>query len=395
MRVAMVVYSFYETDTRVIRYAESLVSNGTEVDVIALRGERQERTDVINGVNLFRIQERTFGEKGALSYGCALLKFLLRASACLTRQHIKHPYKLIHVNNVPDFLVFSAILPKLAGARVIHDIHDIVPEFFAFKFKADPTGSLFKLMVLVEKLSLSFADHVIVSNHIWQERVNQRSARKCKTTVIINYPDYARFGRKGPRQEGNGGLTMLYPGTLNYQQGVDVAIKAFALVKDEIPGAEFVIYGDGSERRSLEDLVAQLGLTGRVVFKGLVSSEEIAAAMENADLGIEPKRDGLFAGEALSMKIFEFMAAEVPVIASNTKVHRYYFNDSVVRFFSAGDEKDLAQKMLELGRSESLRRAICGNASQFVENYYWDRRQDEYTRLVEDMTARRAGAAGG
>ena len=57
---------------------------------------------------------------------------------------------------------------------------------------------------------------------------------------------------------------MLYPGTLNWHQGVDIAIKAFGLIKDQIPGAEFHIYGEGSEKECLKKLVSELGLQGMI-----------------------------------------------------------------------------------------------------------------------------------
>ena len=52
----------------------------------------------------------------------------------LTREHIRERYDLIHVHSVPDFEVFAALFPKLTGSKVILDIHDIVPEFYAASF---------------------------------------------------------------------------------------------------------------------------------------------------------------------------------------------------------------------------------------------------------------------
>ena len=53
---------------------------------------------------------------------------------------------------------------------------------------------------------------------------------------------------------------MLYPGTLNWHQGLDIAIRAFALIKDQAPEAEFHIYGDGPLKNKLSDLINELGL---------------------------------------------------------------------------------------------------------------------------------------
>ena len=53
----------------------------------------------------------------------------------MTRLHLKHAYDVIHVHNMPDFLVFSALFPKLLGAKVILEVQDVSPELMAAKAK--------------------------------------------------------------------------------------------------------------------------------------------------------------------------------------------------------------------------------------------------------------------
>jgi hypothetical protein len=67
LRACMVAYSFYDSDNRVRRYAETLARRGDHVDAISLRKEGQKSFGNINGVNVFRIQERERNEKGRLT----------------------------------------------------------------------------------------------------------------------------------------------------------------------------------------------------------------------------------------------------------------------------------------------------------------------------------------
>src|ERR1019366_7076165 len=106
---------------------------------------------------------------------------------------LTQPYQLVHVHSVPDFLVFAALIPKLCGVPVILDIHDILPEFYSSKFNAPPESLTFKLLLLIERASAGFADHVIIANHLWHERLLSRSVRAAKCTPIRNYPDPQRF----------------------------------------------------------------------------------------------------------------------------------------------------------------------------------------------------------
>lgn len=391
MRACMVAYTFYEADNRVRRYAETLVKQGYRVDAVALWRKGQSKEEVvINGVRVFRIQRRIKNEKGSLTYLSKLLLFFLRSMFILTREQIKEPYDLIHVHSVPDFEVFAAWYPKLMGSKVILDIHDIVPEFYASKFKVSRKSSAFKLLIGIERLSAAFADHVIASNHIWQKTLQKRLGRHSKVTAILNFPDTELFQRRG-RKRSDDNFIVLYPGSFQYHQGLDLAIRAFSLIKDEAPKAQFHIYGSGEQLEFLKSLIAELGLQNRVSLRGPIPIDRISSVMENADLGIVPKRKNTFGNEAFSTKILEFMTMGVPVIVPDTAIDTYYFNDSVANFFQAGDERSLAEAMLLLIRNSELREKLVRNASKFVEKYSWKANEDTYLSLVESLVSSQNG----
>ena len=119
--------------------------------------------------------------------------------------------------------------------------------------------------------------------------------------------------------------------------------------------------------------------------KNFISTREIARVMENGDLAVVPKRKDGFGNEAFSTKIMEFMALGVPVIVSDTQVDRYYFNDSLVRFFRSGDEHDLARSMLLLVNEPDLRERLVQNALEFVEHNNWGEKKSEYLTLVDSL----------
>lgn len=381
----MVSYSRYETDARVRRYAETLAVRGDQVDVIALGKEGSGSHYVLKGVNLYILQARKPDEKRKLFYLFGILKFFFKSAIFLTNQHLKSPYEVIHVHNLPDFLVFTAFLPKILGAKIILDIHDILPECYVTKFNANQTGFVFNLLTLVEKVSMAFSNHVIVSNHIWQKTLVSRSVKEKKCTVILNYPDDSIFYGRPRRRTGNK-FIMIYPGSWIWHQGIDIAIKALSIIKDQVPAAEFHLYGGGNDQSTLESLVFDLKLQNRVIFKKGVPTNELTEIIANADLGIEPKRNYGFANEALSTKIMEFMAVGIPVIASDTKVHKYYFNDKVLKFFRAGDENSLAESMLLLIRDNELRKRLVSNALEFVEGYMWKNHRDKYIQLIDSLS---------
>src|SRR5437660_2031442 len=119
MHVCMVTYSFYETDSRVMRYAEALSQRGDDVEVFALGKPDAPRTEVICGVKVRRLQGRVFNEKSKLTYLWRVSIFLLRALVAVSLGDLQKKYDLVHVHSVPDFLIFSALLPRLRGTPVI------------------------------------------------------------------------------------------------------------------------------------------------------------------------------------------------------------------------------------------------------------------------------------
>jgi glycosyltransferase involved in cell wall biosynthesis len=384
LRVCMLAYTFYELDGRVRKYAEALAQRGDHVDIIALQREDQPPHEILNGVSVFRIQERKIDEKGKLDYLYRSLKFFIKSSIFLAQKNKGAPYDLIHVHSLPDFEVFATWLPKLSGSKIILDIHDIVPEFYASKFNVDSQSIIFNILKHIEKASTKFAHHVIAANHIWEKTLTDRSVEKEKCTTFLNYPDTSIFHKISSRKE-DGKFTILYPGTLNKHQGLDIAIKAFSLIKDDVPKANFHIYGEGPDKPFLKELVASLGLQERISFKGLIPIDKIAHVMANADLGIVPKRNNFFGGEAFSTKILEFMISGIAVIVSETKIDKYYFNDSIVKFFKPDDVNDLAQCMLTMINDETLRKQLIGNALQFVEDFKWDTKKAVYLNLVDSL----------
>lgn len=386
----MVAYTFYEADNRVRRYAETLAERGDYVEVLALRRGNQTAVETLKGVRVYRIQHRSVNERGPLTYLIKLLIFLFRSAWILTWKTVSTPYEIIHVHSVPDFEVFAAFIPRLFGARIVLDIHDIVPEFYASKFGVSSVSLVFRALAFIERLSIAFSDHVIISNHLWQEKLIRRSVRRDKCTAIINYPNLAVFSQKSYATSRTDTFTMCYPGTLNQHQGVDLAIRAVALIRDSAPNLKFLVIGDGPERERLKSLIEEHKLSDSVSIQGFVPIEKIAEIMASVDLGVVPKRNNSFGDEAFSTKIMEFMAMGVPVLAARTRIDEYYFNEQLVQYFEPGNAEDLGSRILELmgnpGKSQRLRT----NAAEFIRENNWEAKSKGYLDLIDGLVGQQA-----
>jgi glycosyltransferase involved in cell wall biosynthesis len=391
MRVCMVAYAYYEGNARIEQYAKALAMRGDAVDVLALNKVAGTNFEQRDGVNLYHLQTRQLRREHFYTYVFQVLMFMLRSFLFLAKKQFSEPYDLVHVHSVPDFLVFGALVPKLFGVPIILDIHDILPEFYLTKFGVSEQALVFKVLVLVERVSIAFSSHVIIANPIWRERLVRRSAKPEKVTVIGNYPDSRKFFRR-PKTRSDGKFVLIYPGSLNWHQGLDIAIRAFAQAANHMPEAEFRIYGEGPEREKLAGLAQECGVATKVVFSDFLPAVAIAGIMANADLAIVPKRaKSVFGTEAASTKIMEFMAVGVPVIVSRTKIDALYHSDTTVKFYDEDDPAELAKAIVLLYKDAALRKALVENAFSYVAHNGWEAKRIEYLSIVDRLAGKKTG----
>ncbi len=387
MKACMVAYTFYEIDFRVRRYADALVSAGYDVDVFALRRKGQSKKEKLNGATIYHLQERDYNEKGLASYVIRMVAFFGRVSLAIVLKQFQYRYRLVHFHNPPDFLVFSALVPKILGAKVIYDMHENLPEFFSAKFNKNSDGLPVRVLLLLEKIAMRFADFNIVAHDLLRERVLKRDGipeQKC--VALLNYPSKSFFEPSSQNRKPDT-FSVVYPGTISHQHGIDIAVKAMAIVRQEC-NAKLDIYGKLNNplyHQELTKLIDDLKLDGTVSFHGVVPFDEMRSILANASIGVVPKRGGIFGSEAFSTKILEFMAAGLPVVVSKTKIDEYYFDSSIVMFFEPENHADLARCILDLYRDQEKREVLTGMGRQFIEKNNWEIKSRMYLDIVAGL----------
>ena len=390
-KICMLTYSTYENDGRVRRYAESLAKRGDHVDVIAISdGTVPLGTGHINGVHVHRIQRRDRQKRRKWTYAFRLIRFFLHSSVLLARRHQRIRYDLVHIHNPPDFLAFAAFYPKRTGAKLILDIHDIVPELFASKFSATTNNLYVRFLTMIERRATAFADHVIVSNDLWHKTLVERAVPPEKCSVFLNNIDEALFYRR-QRTRDDGKFIVLFPGSFQWHQGLDLAIEAFAVVRQQVPNAEFHIYGGGPEAPNLIQLTNRLNLQDSVKFGENLPLDQMPGVIANADLGVVPKRANSFGDQAYSTKIMEFMSQGVPVVVSHTKVDAFYFPDDLVHFFPSGNVQAMANAMMDVINDRALRERLVAKGSKYAERNGWNSKRKDYLALVDSLSVEMFG----
>ena len=134
----------------------------------------------------YRVSRPLKRREGKLTYVLQYSAFLLISAVILAKRALKHHHDLIHVHNMPDFLVFSAIITKLRGSRVILDLHDPMPELMRSIFGIDESSRTIRLLKKIEKISLNYADRIITVNEACRKIFAARSCPREKIEVVMN-----------------------------------------------------------------------------------------------------------------------------------------------------------------------------------------------------------------
>ncbi len=402
----MLSYSFFEQDNRVQRYARALAARGDSVDVLSLGspsiketspaprvGDMAQSADpsvyFAPGIRVFHVQNRTRNERRVSDYALRMLTFFTRSFHHINAIRKLRQFDVIHVHNVPDFLIFAAWLAKKKGSRLILDLHDLLPEFYAAKFHSEPGSLLHRLTLFCERISCQFADHVIVSNQLWRDKVAARTGLGDKCTTMVNHVDtqaYRAIAANRPPHSPDRPSIAAFPGGFYHHQGLHIAIQALDIVRRHHPSAQLHLMGDGPEREPLQAQILQLGLSDHAKIHRPVPITEVPAFLATADIGIVPKLADGFGNEAYSTKIMEFMAAGLPVIASRTRIDEFYFGKGEVHFFDSGKPESLAKAWLEVLENADLRSRLIQKGSNYVAENGWERHTMHYFELFDGLT---------
>ncbi|MEY3219326.1 MAG: hypothetical protein RIT27_683 [Pseudomonadota bacterium] len=380
-RIAMVVFSYYPADPRPRREAEALIDAGFEVDMICLRNKTETKQETVHGVNIYRLPlQKKRGGKIRYLWEYAYFGFL--AFLKLTILHFQKKYQIIHVHNMPDVLVFTALIPRLLGTKVILDLHDPMPEVFIAKYNLPEHHFIIRVLRFLEKLSIGFSHQVLTPNLAFEKLFVSRSCKQNKIQVLMNSPDESIFT---PRNLGTKSdqFIVMYHGTIVERNGLDTALYAIAKLKEKIPHLIFQVYGEGDFVSRFLEIRKELQLENIVQYYGHTSLEKIAMALEQAHLGVIPNKLSPFTQINMPTRIFECLKMNKPVIAPRTHGILDYFNENNLFFFTPDDVDDLARVMLEIYENPERREMVLKAGIKVFEPHAWTNEKQHLIKLVQ------------
>jgi glycosyltransferase involved in cell wall biosynthesis len=387
VRIAMIAYAVYAFDARVKRAAEAFAENGHEVDLFAVShdGTRASSDGGPLRVRLLRMQKRQTGlARHAFEYGV----FFSWAFVLVSLLHARRRYSVVYVHNMPNFLVFTGLLPKVSGAKIVLDVHDPAAELLADVRGCHLPPWFHRLVNAEELISMSFSDTLITVNESMRRRLSATSSRP--VTVVMNLPDPRRFVPVKASHDSGGLEWIVYSGSIAHRNGIDLVVRAVPLLADGFPSLRFRIVGEGPALDSVVRLAEDLEVADRIEFRSFVPHDQIPSLLSGATAGISPHRGGVFGSLVFSMKVAEYVALGLPVICSDIATMRYYFSDDELLFFEPESAEDLARAIRALLADPAAAVERAARSWKKLDELDWPAQKETLVQTVEALVGSRA-----
>lgn len=192
--------------------------------------------------------------------------------------------------------------------------------------------------------------------------------------------EFLRIVRRGK------GSYLLYTGQLYPWKGVETFIRSLSLLPDE---RAVVVGGDGEALEKLKGLAGDLGVAGRVEFTGTVPHAVMRTFLEEARVAVLPNLDIGVSRFTSPLKLFEYMAAGVPVVASDLASLREVLRGGEnALLVTPGDPRALAEGIRALLADEALAVRIAAKAREEAAEYTWDRRAERILEVFDRLEDR-------
>lgn len=391
LHICTITFDLFPFEVRALRQTEAAAHAGHRVDVICPREPNEKKYEEYESIRIYRVP---IGRSYDGSFFASITRwcwFLILAAIKITYLHAKDRYDVIHVHNMPDYLVFAALFPRLSGAKIILDVQDVSPELMAARVKRE--GLLRKLVIrlatLQERLSIAFAHHVVTTGDPFMHILLKRGVPAAKITNMHNSTDPRLFPeeRRCPLPYDSSSIEtrpfiFMYHGTLAVRNGLDTAIRALAIAHQTVPQFRLDIQGSGEHLPFLKKLAVTLGVSDSVIFTGLCPADKLVDFVVHGDVGIIPYRQDGFEEYVLPTKAYEYAWMHRPIITSNTYAIRSMFRPESVYLCDSISPESFAQAMIDLYQHSEKRATMIASAAEDYLPYRWELMAERYEQLL-------------
>jgi glycosyltransferase involved in cell wall biosynthesis len=222
-----------------------------------------------------------------------------------------------------------------------------------------------KIEKMYNSKTLQNASKILVSNEGTKLLVSEYyNVSTKKISIIPNGVDLSTFYSKEPRKQ------IIFSGVMYYHRGIDILLQSVKQIIKIIPDVKFIFLGSGPELSKLKEISIKNNIVQNVIFEGWVDREKIPHYLAESAIGIGPLRATDVTKNALPIKVLEYMASSLPIIAWEDTLpddvlrngHNGYFVSNI---------QELSEKIIFLLKNEEIRKKMGINSKEMVNKFDW------------------------
>lgn len=292
------------------------------------------------------------------------------------RPHLMHTHE--------EAGVWGTFLARLWNIPHVYDMHSSLPQQLS-NFQFTRLRLFIRFFECLEHWVVKYSNAVITICLDLDQHV-QRLVSGKYSVLIENVVDYATiFGKKDAREKPkafSNKKIVLYTGTFEPYQGLDLLIESAPLVLRKIPSAYFVLVGGHSDQVAFyQDMVKKRNLAPFFLFTGQISPPEVDAWISFADVLVSPRKSGT----NTPLKIYTYLRSGVPIVATRLWTHTQVLNDDVA-VLTEPFPLSFAEGIIQVFSKPNLKKKLVRNAKALAEEKYSYREYCEKLRtLVETL----------
>jgi glycosyltransferase involved in cell wall biosynthesis len=271
---------------------------------------------------------------------------------------IKNKYNCIHVHEEAAFI--GCIFKKIFRIPLVYDMHSSIPQQL-INFNFTKNKFLIKIAIIGEKWIIKNSDVVIAICPNLGDIVYKIDQNK-KVIIIENTPladkhdntTEENINKLKNQLNIENNKVVLYTGTLEYYQGIDLLLKGIPQVIKKINNVKYIIVGGEAEQiEEMKVLASSLNINDYVVFTGKRPVNEMPAFMAIADILVSPR----CIGTNTPLKIYSYLKSGKPIVATNLLTHTQVLDENV-SILTAPDSNAFADGIIHLLTDDNLRKQI-------------------------------------
>ena len=375
-------------DARVRRESRALLDAGYDVTVICPRGDDVRIARELPAVSLHSFRPPPAG-RSAWGYVWEYLYASIAMAVLTAKVAVTEGFDAIQACNPPDIFFAHAAPFRLAGKPFVFDHHDLSPELYTAR--SGKVGRLRTILEWLERLTFRTADHVIATNEsVRQVAIRRGRLAPSAVTVVRNGPELVdgRCPQPAPSEPVTDARHLLvWLGVMGPDDGVDVALEAVAHLvhargRRDVHAA---FLGDGEWFAYLQGLARELAIERYVSFPGWVEKETIERYLTQADIGLAPDPAGPRADTATMMKVMDYQAYGLPVVAFD--VHETRVSAGAAGVYVTGDRPEAYAEAIGTLLADPRRRHAMGATGRrrIEATLAWDRQRPAYVAVYRGL----------